>query len=571
MSVRKRLTIPLAELLDRFGALEPAFQQRRSIRRRYDDIVAGARRRTLHPPPDTLGDDAVRWVRRGSHWVLCRVRRDHRSALSIRRNLEVAHQLVRTGGARYFFVPVEGSDATRLGVPDDDRVALLGALLTADLPEETYLLLDGESTLRAPPVSHRRTRRSFVEKARHARRWTVVLPVVDPSANEVQSDSYGCDIEFWGRAQRGDRADVIRAPHRNAVAGAIELERHAVDAVRVSGLELPAPREFAVFTRTRSSWFPIDAVYTWVDGSDSNWLARRTATLRGLDTGAFNEDAMTRARFEHRDELRYSLRSLEQYADFVRHVYLVTDGQIPDWLDSEARGLTVVDHSEIFLVDDHLPTFNSQAIEARLHRIPDLSEHYLYLNDDVFFGRRVEPDLFFTRSGMTKYFVSSAQIGTGPSTPEEPAITSAAKNGRELLLREFGYFPTFKFKHTPHAQRRSVHDEIQRRFPDAYRAVGRHPFRSHRDISAASSLHHHVGNTLGISAAADISYDYFNLPSSNLPDRLERVRALALDTWCLNEGTVPLDQQESVDGMVTDFLHRALPWPSRFERRDEGR
>ena len=40
-------------------------------------------------------------------------------------------------------------------------------------------------------------------------------------------------------------------------------------------------------------------------------------------------------RFADWDELKYSLRSLEKYAPWVRHVYIVTNGQIPSWLDME--------------------------------------------------------------------------------------------------------------------------------------------------------------------------------------------------------------------------------------------
>jgi hypothetical protein len=35
-----------------------------------------------------------------------------------------------------------------------------------------------------------------------------------------------------------------------------------------------------------------------------------------------------------------------------------------------------------------LPTFSSPAIEANLHRIAGLSEHFLYFNDDVFLGKK---------------------------------------------------------------------------------------------------------------------------------------------------------------------------------------
>ena len=43
-------------------------------------------------------------------------------------------------------------------------------------------------------------------------------------------------------------------------------------------------------------------------------------------------------------ELRYSLRSLEKHAPWVRHVYIVTNGQIPSWLNLDNPRMTLVSH-----------------------------------------------------------------------------------------------------------------------------------------------------------------------------------------------------------------------------------
>ncbi len=78
--------------------------------------------------------------------------------------------------------------------------------------------------------------------------------------------------------------------------------------------------------------FPVDAVYTWVNGADLAWLERKNAALAAM--GMETEDAATSAaRFRDRDELRYSLRSIDMYAPWIRNIYLVTDQQVPEWLD----------------------------------------------------------------------------------------------------------------------------------------------------------------------------------------------------------------------------------------------
>src|SRR5699024_8526489 len=69
--------------------------------------------------------------------------------------------------------------------------------------------------------------------------------------------------------------------------------------------------------------FPIDVVYTWVDGADPHWQERKAAALDQIGAARdINEFAANASRFVSRDELRYSLRSLHLYAPWVRHVYI---------------------------------------------------------------------------------------------------------------------------------------------------------------------------------------------------------------------------------------------------------
>ena len=61
-------------------------------------------------------------------------------------------------------------------------------------------------------------------------------------------------------------------------------------------------------------------------------------------------------------------------------------------------------HAEVFKDKTHLPTFNSFAIEANMHRIRGLSEHYIYMNDDDFFGKPIEPEDFVSSKGYKVYW-----------------------------------------------------------------------------------------------------------------------------------------------------------------------
>lgn len=134
-------------------------------------------------------------------------------------------------------------------------------------------------------------------------------------------------------------------------------------------------------------------VYLWCDGNEKgfNERKRKFLSIHNIDT---NEEASGELRFFDNEELRYSLRSLEEYAPWINHVYIITDRQVPKWLNLKYEKVTVVDHSEI-MPSEVIPCFNSAVIEYFLPFIPGLQEKFLYGNDDMFFGDSVYPSDFF--------------------------------------------------------------------------------------------------------------------------------------------------------------------------------
>lgn len=143
--------------------------------------------------------------------------------------------------------------------------------------------------------------------------------------------------------------------------------------------------------------FPIDLVYMWVDGNDAEWQAKRAHYSGQCPDRSRGADAISVARWRNNDELRYSLRSMEMYAPWVNHIYIITDNQRPEWLANHPK-VSIVDHREI-LPPEALPTFNSEAIESCLYKIEGLSEHFIIANDDTLFAQEVEPTDFFLSDG----------------------------------------------------------------------------------------------------------------------------------------------------------------------------
>ena len=143
--------------------------------------------------------------------------------------------------------------------------------------------------------------------------------------------------------------------------------------------------------------FPIDLVYMWVDGSDAEWQAKRALYSGESQKASRSADATSAARWRNNDELRYSLRSVEMYAPWINHIYIITDNQRPSWLADHPK-VSIVDHRDI-MPPEALPTFNSEAIESCLYRIEGLGEHFIVANDDTLFAQSVEPTDFFLADG----------------------------------------------------------------------------------------------------------------------------------------------------------------------------
>lgn len=139
----------------------------------------------------------------------------------------------------------------------------------------------------------------------------------------------------------------------------------------------------------------IDLVYLWVDGNDPVWQAKRNAFL-----GKPKEisSANCEGRYTDNDELKYNLRAIEMYAPWIRKIFIVTDNQVPQWLDISHPKVCIVDQNDI-LPEQSLPCFNSSLIEKFFHKIPGLSEQFIYANDDMFINKEVTADDFFTPEG----------------------------------------------------------------------------------------------------------------------------------------------------------------------------
>jgi len=476
-----------------------------------------------------------------------------------RRILGTAVGLLDDSQITYFWLPNSSPRHQVLAVPASYRSAMFESLAgSRNLPGVGVFPLRGttRATTKAwfPGVEKEPSSPLFQTCAA----LRLFDPVTDERGILDGQDDLSCEIEFWTETEPG----LLSSPRQNPAVDLVRTQDLRRLVVRtVAGLDVKTIPLLTDWSDGYSSKFPIDAVYTWVDDSDQAWRARKDKAL-GL-TGGTDSEGTVDARFRNRDELKYSLRSLSAYAPWVRNVFLVTDSQRPNWL-ADAPGLTVVDHRDIFPDVTTLPVFNSHAIEAALHRIEGLSEHFLYLNDDVMLARPQSPATYFEETGAQRFFPSPVKINDlGEAAPPH---LGAAANHRTLIKRDFGVTISRSFLHTPYALQTSVLHEVAERYPREWEQTLRSRFRSGRDI-CAWALSTHLAYATGRAIPGEIGYRYLNLGDEDLDAAMiSIIRSRDIDVVALGDPATPIQDPLHVDKAVRTFLETLLPWPSRFER-----
>ena len=147
--------------------------------------------------------------------------------------------------------------------------------------------------------------------------------------------------------------------------------------------------------------FEIDYVFPWVNDTDKVW--RKTFTDYCKAKGAlWRVQQLEKERFRDWGLLKFLLRSIATNMPWIRKLHLIVSNpeQVPQWISQ--LGVHIVLHEQ-FMPKKFLPTFNSTAIEMFLPYIPDLAEHFIYSNDDMYVMNPCEPSDFFTEDGRPKF------------------------------------------------------------------------------------------------------------------------------------------------------------------------
>lgn len=146
----------------------------------------------------------------------------------------------------------------------------------------------------------------------------------------------------------------------------------------------------------------IDVVWTWVNDNDSIFLQKIHQF----------QSSFHLKHFRNYNTLKFSIRSVFQYAPFIHNYYLITDNQIPNFIQkynyTDSNGnfysLKIIPHETLFLSGSkYYPIFNAVAIETYLHQIPGIGDCILYMNDDMFLGKPISKNFFLSEKSKIYY------------------------------------------------------------------------------------------------------------------------------------------------------------------------
>jgi hypothetical protein len=321
----------------------------------------------------------------------------------------------------------------------------------------------------------------------------------------------------------------------------------------------------------------IDIVYLWVNGADPawrhkhqqafvRWVAQQKSDLAN-DLARYGNVA---GRYRDNGELRFNLRALEKFYPDHGHIYLVTDAQVPHWLQPSER-LTLIDHRDL-MPAAALPVFDAGHIESYLHHIHGLSERFIYLNDDVFFGAKVDPAQWFGTDGAALFTDTASVPDYDTLQPHETALVNASVLSKHWLSRRY---PKYRhaariFAHAPRPMFKSVLHELEQAAPELFDQVRNTVFRSWRvppimpDLVPRWMLH------TGRAAVQTLEPLYI---SSGAPDAERQFQALMAEFgripfFCINDTSDDAVDDAPQLQSIARTLGKLLPNPSSFERLD---
>lgn len=307
----------------------------------------------------------------------------------------------------------------------------------------------------------------------------------------------------------------------------------------------------------------IDIVITYVDSTNPEWQELFRAHTKEPILNNSSRSS-TKNRFRNNDELKYCLRSIDKYLNFYRNIYIVMNHSAPKWLKTSHPKIKIINHKEIPDLNQNLPTFNSQAIECNLHKIPDLTDEFLYFNDDMFINAKLDKKFF--RDSKINIFLTNSLAPKGNPHKKLTGYYNAWINSNKLLDNNYISQKRYFLDHCPYYVNKNVAFELEKKFKEHYDITTKSKFRELNNINPLCSLlqYHYFYKNIGKFSKKKYSKTIFMNDSfvDNVV-KLQNLDNLNPKIFCI-EDNMFADKPENIK-LIKDFLNKKFPNKSQFE------
>ena len=337
----------------------------------------------------------------------------------------------------------------------------------------------------------------------------------------------------------------------------------------------------------------IDAVILWVDGNDPEWIREKN---RYAGKGDSTVDSST-VRYRDLGVLKYWFRAIEANMPWINRVFFITNGQYPDWLNFKCPKLRFVKHSD-YMPEEYLPTFSANPIELNLHRIKELSERFIFFNDDMFVINPMEENDFFrddfpvypaglhsivplggkSEEIMSHIYVNDVTLINRPfqircikenwRTWFNPTKVGFKNAVMSVFLSNHAGFVGFHNHHLPVPLRKSTIEELWQKEGEILHATSRNKFRSSSDVNQYVFRYWELARQSFVPIRGEKLGEYFVIHNDvrELSKELEGFKGKMI---CLNDSDIDeACSEEEFEGIKKGLqlvFERKYPQQSMFE------
>ncbi|BFU19050.1 glycosyltransferase, putative [Entamoeba histolytica HM-1:IMSS-B] len=308
-----------------------------------------------------------------------------------------------------------------------------------------------------------------------------------------------------------------------------------------------------------------DAVFLWVNGTSPHHLEEMSKYGR-TKIGGLYKDYGT---------IRFGLRSIIEYAPWINRIFLVTDGEIPEYLDIEKGKesnpqLILVSHRDIMNVSI-LPTFDSNVIESYIHHIPGISKCVLYLNDDMILGKPLQPDFFISKDSKLRVY-HNGFIAPNIEGEKRSIWHRSVSHTNKLVNQKFRNGEVVKHPYPSHHcyfMLTNTLNEMEEIWIDNYTESRENKFRKANDIvisflHAATIVEQHKGEY--VKQKNNFYFSWWGGNHTLNSQTMDRIATKHYYCICLNDA---IANEPNADQEI-DYLYQRyseiLPHPCPFEK-----